>query len=147
MVVATAWSPLIKSSPPFSCHQIVEQKEWHRLLAEADLSQAPVPEPMTFRYWSWHGHPVRYAEGPQPSDPQAPTLVLVHGFGASCDQWSKIFDRLVPLGYKIFAMVRGGGRLDQMRKQRKDILPLPPPPSCTPHKPVPPVRLPYLQQA
>lgn len=85
--------------------QVVEQREWHRLLAESDLTLPPVPEPMDFRYWNWQGHPVRYAVGPTPADPDAPTIVLVHGFGASSDQWSKMFSKLVPLGYRVFAVV------------------------------------------
>jgi pimeloyl-ACP methyl ester carboxylesterase len=36
-----------------------------------------------------------------PSD--KPTLVLVHGFGASCDQWSGMFEELSGR-YRVFAL-------------------------------------------
>ena len=38
--------------------------------------------------WSHLGHPVHTVrQGPQPSDPLGPALLLVHGFGASTDHW------------------------------------------------------------
>jgi pimeloyl-ACP methyl ester carboxylesterase len=77
--------------------QILEQKEWHTLLAEKDLSAAPVPEPMEFGYWKWHGYLVRYARTRRSrgvGDKPRPNLLLVHGFGASCDQWAKCFTQL-----------------------------------------------------
>lgn len=75
----------------------MEQKEWHTLLAEKDLSAAPVPEPMEFGYWKWHGYLVRYARTRRSrgvGDKPRPNLLLVHGFGASCDQWAKCFTQL-----------------------------------------------------
>ncbi len=109
--------------------QVLEQKEWHTLLAEQDLSSAPVPEPMEFGYWKWHGYLVRYArtrrveeeeeKKKKPTDdsddqqqqnkktsrrtPPRPSLLLVHGFGASCDQWSKCFTQLAQ-DYDVWAL-------------------------------------------
>ena len=87
--------------------QVLEQREWHMLLAEQDLSAPPAPEPIEFRYWRWQGHLVRYAVSrPSPdgtADPSLPSLVLVHGFGASSDQWSKCFTELAGQ-YRIFAI-------------------------------------------
>ena len=41
------------------------------------------------RYWYWRGWKIRYwaQAAAQPSDPPAPPLLLLHGFGASLNQW------------------------------------------------------------
>lgn len=46
---------------------------------------------MEQRYLRWHGWLVRYALGGS-QDAAAPTALLVHGFGASSDQWDRVFD-------------------------------------------------------
>ncbi|MEL6384813.1 MAG: alpha/beta fold hydrolase, partial [Cyanobacteria bacterium J06626_18] len=40
-------------------------------------------------YWYWRGWKIRYWMAPaaQPSSPAAPPLLLLHGFGASLEQW------------------------------------------------------------
>lgn len=50
---------------------------------------------MEFRYLRWHGWLVRYAVGGS-KDPSDPALLLVHGFGASCDQWDEVFRAFSP---------------------------------------------------
>ncbi|MGM3307513.1 alpha/beta fold hydrolase [Anabaena sp. WFMT] len=44
--------------------------------------------PISGQYWQWRGHKVYYVQaGEQKS--QRPSLLLVHGFGASTDHWRK----------------------------------------------------------
>lgn len=45
---------------------------------------------MEHRYLRWHGWLVRYAVGGS-GDPSHPVTLLVHGFGASSDQWDRVF--------------------------------------------------------
>lgn len=54
-----------------------------------------VPEAMEQRYLRWNGWLIRYALGGS-KDPAAPTALLVHGFGASSDQWDRVFDEFSP---------------------------------------------------
>lgn len=45
------------------------------------------------KYWQWQGHNIYYVQaGPQ--DVQLPSLLLIHGFGASTDHWQKNIDEL-----------------------------------------------------
>lgn len=53
------------------------------------------PEAMEQRYLRWHGWLVRYALGGS-QNPAAPTALLVHGFGASSDQWDRVFQEFSP---------------------------------------------------
>jgi Alpha/beta hydrolase family len=46
------------------------------------------------RYWRWNGWLCRYAVGGRVDDASAPAIVLVHGFGASADQWDRCFAEL-----------------------------------------------------
>lgn len=52
-------------------------------------------EAMEQRYLRWNGWLVRYALGGS-EDPGAPTALLVHGFGASSDQWDRVFEEFSP---------------------------------------------------
>lgn len=52
-------------------------------------------EAMEQRYLRWNGWLVRYALGGS-QDPAAPTALLVHGFGASSDQWDRVFEEYSP---------------------------------------------------
>lgn len=54
-----------------------------------------VADAMEQRYLRWHGWLVRYAIGGS-QDPAAPAALLVHGFGASCDQWDRVFKEFSP---------------------------------------------------
>ena len=108
--------------------EVLERREWHQVLAERDVVHFPLPETeaLEFKYWRFHGHNVRYAvsrvdargakeggkEGGREED-EVPTLLLVHGFGASSDQWSKCFEALSELtitdkklqnGFRVFAL-------------------------------------------
>ncbi len=47
-------------------------------------STAPIPG----KYWQWRGHSIYYVQAGKPQ-PQRPSLLLVHGFGASTDHWRK----------------------------------------------------------
>jgi alpha/beta hydrolase fold len=46
------------------------------------------------RYWRWNGWLCRYGVGGRIDDADAPAIVLVHGFGASADQWDRCFAEL-----------------------------------------------------
>ena len=82
---------------------VVEWQEWHRIVATNELREEttqPSPEGEV-RYWRWNGeHLVRYRiwenedECGEESEETEPTLVLVHGFGASCDQWVRLVKSL-----------------------------------------------------
>ena len=63
---------------------------------------------MEQRYLRWNGWLVRYALGGS-QDPAAPTALLVHGFGASADQWDRVFEEFSP--EKSSAEAAGGGGL------------------------------------
>ncbi|CAM9726855.1 unnamed protein product [Scytosiphon promiscuus] len=91
--------------PPSKCwaRQLAVMESWHSLLAERDITvgnsqgQASVMEQ---RYLRWHGWLVRYAVGGSQDDPAAPTALLVHGFGASSDQWDRVFEEFSPAAEK-----------------------------------------------
>ena len=86
--------------------EALEAREWHRILASRDnhldASRADIEE-FEYRYWRWKGFLVRYSRNPGARsgacgrgaiDEQRPALVLVHGFGASSDQWNRLIGRL-----------------------------------------------------
>lgn len=50
---------------------------------------------MEQQYLRWQGWLVRYALGGS-GDAAAPTALLVHGFGASSDQWDRFFEQFSP---------------------------------------------------
>ncbi|KAK3233504.1 hypothetical protein CYMTET_56207 [Cymbomonas tetramitiformis] len=67
-------------------HNVVEWREWHRLLAIHDLTLDPARADfgqMTYRYWQWNGFLVRYAAADDTLAQAATPLLLVHGFGTS----------------------------------------------------------------
>lgn len=47
----------------------------------------------TGNYWHWQGHEIYYVRAGQPQ-PDRPSLLLVHGFGASTDHWRKNIEGL-----------------------------------------------------
>jgi hypothetical protein len=84
--------------------EAVEAREWHRIQAlrdnvlDAAREDAAVFE---YKYWRWKGFLVRYAvarrngsggRGAAAADGRA--VVLVHGFGASADQWHSMMAQL-----------------------------------------------------
>jgi pimeloyl-ACP methyl ester carboxylesterase len=99
---------LAQSTRSDPLRQHVEGREWHKLLAAAELmtptttlTTPPPQQPTTndkdtaiavVRYWRWHGFLCRYMESSSSTtttaaDTTHPALVLVHGFGASATQW------------------------------------------------------------
>lgn len=71
-------------------------ESWHSLLAERDVTVGnSEASAMEQRYLRWHGWLVRYAIGGS-QDPSAPAVLLVHGFGASADQWDRVFEEFAP---------------------------------------------------
>ncbi|CAM9378091.1 unnamed protein product [Pylaiella littoralis] len=71
-------------------------ESWHSLLAERDITVGNSQgQAMEQRYLRWHGWLVRYALGGS-QNPAAPTALLVHGFGASSDQWDRVFQEFSP---------------------------------------------------
>lgn len=98
----------LTGEPERSVHmarEALEAREWHRILASRDNRLDALRddvEEFQFRYWRWKGFLVRYAlnagarsaaDTPRPGE-QRPALVLVHGFGASADQWNHLMGRL-----------------------------------------------------
>lgn len=87
----------------------LEASEWHRRLAWSDLSadaidgeRSVLGDKFVYKYMRWRGYLIRYAACPgsrnqneTEMDVQTrPPVVLVHGFGASADQWHKVINRL-----------------------------------------------------
>lgn len=58
------------------------------------------------RTWEWHGLPIHY----QQAGTTGPALLLIHGFGASCDHWRRAIPALA-LTHRVFALdLLGFGR-------------------------------------
>eukprot|EP00752_Nemacystus_decipiens_P012696 g11248.t1 len=71
-------------------------ESWHSLLAERDITVGNSEgQAMEQRYLRWNGWLVRYAVGGS-ENPAAPAALLVHGFGASSDQWDRVFEEFSP---------------------------------------------------
>ncbi|MBW4634025.1 MAG: alpha/beta fold hydrolase [Iphinoe sp. HA4291-MV1] len=61
------------------------------------------------KYWQWRGQRIYYVKAGEPNT-QCPPLLLVHGFGASCDHWRKNITRLYN-DFEVFAIdLLGFGR-------------------------------------
>lgn len=56
-------------------------------------SVSPQSTAPTGNYWHWQGHKIYYVQAGQPK-PDQPSLLLVHGFGASTDHWRKNIEGL-----------------------------------------------------
>ena len=75
------------------CQEWMESREWHQVI----LANSKQSSKQTYKYWKWHGFTCRYLTNSveqQPGEEEAldetdtndPSLVWVHGFGASCAQ-------------------------------------------------------------
>ncbi|CAM9970012.1 unnamed protein product, partial [Ectocarpus fasciculatus] len=95
------WMSFLERRAPSKCwaRKLAVIESWHSLLAQRDItvgnSQGREEQAMEQRYLRWHGWLVRYALGGS-GDPAAPTALLVHGFGASSDQWDRFFEQFSP---------------------------------------------------
>lgn len=70
---------------------------------------APSTTPIPGKYWQWRGHKVYYVQAGE-KQPQRPSLLLVHGFGASTDHWRKNITGLCA-DFQVFAIdLLGFGR-------------------------------------
>ncbi|GCL38943.1 MAG: alpha/beta fold hydrolase [Sphaerospermopsis kisseleviana] len=70
---------------------------------------APSTNPISGKYWQWRGHNVYYVQAGE-KQPQRPSLLLVHGFGASTDHWRKNITGLCA-DFQVFAIdLLGFGR-------------------------------------
>lgn len=106
--------PLWGRSSEGSLSDVIEWREWFRLLAERSLELQEKGEPATsggekamagdpreagtINYWRWTQHLVRYLSWPSGKDydpnRHAPAILLVHGFAASAEQWERLVYRL-----------------------------------------------------
>ncbi|MEH2070582.1 MAG: alpha/beta fold hydrolase [Nostoc sp.] len=69
----------------------------------------PSTTPIPGKYWQWRGHNIYYVRVGE-KQPQRPPLLLVHGFGASCDHWRKNITGLCE-DFEVFAIdLLGFGR-------------------------------------
>jgi pimeloyl-ACP methyl ester carboxylesterase len=102
-----AESPLTVQRPIVQWEkEIIEWREWHETLSRRTLAQSSAQDHedgLRTGFWRWNGWLCRYFEGGS-SDPNAPTLVLVHGFGASGDQFRRCFKELRKEKYKLWAV-------------------------------------------
>ena len=88
----------VKAEYPFFSNPfrlLVEGREWHSLLAARNIRTDPAYQgkgDVRYAYWRWHGFLCRYAKSilNEPKEGEKEGLLLVHGFGASCGQWSKL---------------------------------------------------------
>jgi pimeloyl-ACP methyl ester carboxylesterase len=104
-------NPLWGRSSEGSLSDVIEWREWFRLLAERSLSLQERGEPATsggeksmagdprehgrVNYWRFKDqHLVRYLTWPAGKDydskQHAPAMLLVHGFAASAEQWERL---------------------------------------------------------
>jgi pimeloyl-ACP methyl ester carboxylesterase len=72
---------------------LVEQREWHKLLAARNLARPP-KDGLDYGYWRWHGFLCRYAKKSLTPTSAKKGLLLLHGFGASSSQWKRAIDAL-----------------------------------------------------
>lgn len=73
------------------------------------VTTAPSTNPIPGKYWQWRGHSIYYVQAGEKSS-QRPPLLLVHGFGASCDHWRKNLTGLCN-DFQVFAIdLLGFGR-------------------------------------
>ncbi|MDF5711253.1 MAG: alpha/beta fold hydrolase [Nostoc sp. S4] len=73
------------------------------------VTTAPSTTPIPGKYWQWRGHNIYYVRAGE-KQPQRPPLLLVHGFGASCDHWRKNITGLSE-DFEVFAIdLLGFGR-------------------------------------
>jgi len=97
-------SPLSANKAALRLKDLIEWREWHRVLAcrdiLMDLTRSDI-DCMQYRYWRHNGFLVRYAVGGLETD--GPAVVLVHGFGASADQWHNQFEELSK-DHKVYAV-------------------------------------------
>lgn len=94
--VKKAPSPLFVSP----LRTLVETREWHKLFASKCMlaSKATRNDGLTYKYWRWHGFLCRYGEQTVKSSTSSSSekegILLIHGFGASANQWQKNVDAL-----------------------------------------------------
>ncbi len=70
---------------------------------------APSTTPIAGQYWQWRGHNIYYVRAGE-KQAQRPSLLLVHGFGASTDHWRKNITGLCA-DFEVFAIdLLGFGR-------------------------------------
>lgn len=70
--------------------------------------------------WSWRGHGIRTFCSPPPPDPEAPRVVLIHGFGASIGHWRHTVPALASEASVHALDLLGFGGSDKPRSQLKD---------------------------
>jgi esterase/lipase len=78
---------------------LIETREWHKLFASKCLlaSKMARNEGMTYKFWRWHGFLCRYGEqiaAPGTSTLDKQGILLIHGFGASANQWQKTINAI-----------------------------------------------------
>ena len=104
--------------------EALEAREWHRLQAVRDNAMKSVSPDMSacgYTYWRWKGFLIRYAKTTAAPDQAAasnrPAVVLVHGFGASSEQWDTMMSNLRAQNLNVWALdlLGFGHRLDSHR--------------------------------
>ena len=104
--------------------EALEAREWHRLQAIRDNAMESVSPDMStcgYTYWRWKGFLIRYAKTTAAPDQAAasnrPAVVLVHGFGASSEQWDTMMSNLRAQNLNVWALdlLGFGHRLDSHR--------------------------------
>jgi pimeloyl-ACP methyl ester carboxylesterase len=71
---------------------LVETREWHKLFAAKQFMLGGSEGAMKYKYWRWHGFLSRYGEQTVQTGKSSQGkegILLIHGFGASANQWQK----------------------------------------------------------
>ena len=93
---------LLQSRAP-GCQQRRSRAGRRRALAPVASTKQPGLA-QTSSFWRWRGHDVRFCTAGVVENPDAPALVLVHGFGGNADHWRKNTGVLAAAGYRVYAV-------------------------------------------
>ncbi len=95
------WYSVKKASTPFfvsPLRTLVETREWHQLFATKRLlAMSTKDDGLKYKYWRWHGFLCRYGEqtiAPGTASSGKEGILLIHGFGASANQWQRSINAL-----------------------------------------------------
>ena len=81
---------------PSVLQTISETREWHKILAARNIRTDPTYQGLgsiQYNYFRWQGFLCRYAKAALTENGKC-GMLLVHGFGASGSQWTKVFQEM-----------------------------------------------------
>eukprot|EP00287_Rhodomonas_sp_CCMP768_P003196 CAMPEP_0196720642 /NCGR_PEP_ID=MMETSP1091-20130531/3397_1 /TAXON_ID=302021 /ORGANISM="Rhodomonas sp., Strain CCMP768" /LENGTH=330 /DNA_ID=CAMNT_0042061941 /DNA_START=224 /DNA_END=1216 /DNA_ORIENTATION=- len=54
--------------------------------------------------WCWNGYDIRFSQTQPTSSSSKPAVVMIHGFGSSCDTWRNQYDALAEAGHPVYGI-------------------------------------------